>query len=148
MAGRKPDEAIAVVEREMMFLARVLEAVQRKRSYPLERAEFIILRRLVEHGPQTVGGLARDLLVDDSTMTRQVAALEEKGLALRSPNPADRRAGVIAASAKGEALMRKTLDLRLARIAAYLGTWSAADRRRFGSLLGRLNAALVASLGP
>ncbi len=40
----------AAVERELMFLARTLEAVQRKRAYPLERSEFIILRTLAEDG--------------------------------------------------------------------------------------------------
>lgn len=60
----------AAVEYELMFLNRALEALQRKRSYPLERAEFLILRTLSEGGAATVGGLAKALLLDDSTMTR------------------------------------------------------------------------------
>jgi DNA-binding MarR family transcriptional regulator len=92
------DAQAAAVEYELMFLNRALEALQRKRSYPLERAEFLILRTLSEGGAATVGGLAKALLLDDSTMTRQVAALEGKGLVKRTPNPADRRAGMLAAT--------------------------------------------------
>ncbi len=137
----------AAVERELMFLNRTLEALQRKRRYPLERAEFLILRTLGEGGAVTVGGLARVLLLDDSTMTRQIAALVRKGLVARTPNPADRRAGLIAATAKGARLMRDMLALRRERVARYIGDWRPEERESFGRLLGRFNARLVETLG-
>jgi len=143
----KGDGDTAAVERELMFLGRALEALQRKRRYPLERAQFIILRTLSEGGATTVGGLARVLLLDDSTMTRQVAALEGKGLVKRTPNPADRRAGSIAATARGEALMQDMLALRRERVGRYIADWRPDEREIFGRLLGRLNAELVAALG-
>jgi DNA-binding MarR family transcriptional regulator len=138
--------AAAEVERELTFMIRALEALQRRRNYPLERAEFLILRTLSENGPMNVGALARALLLDDSTMTRQAAALEAKGLVTREPDPADRRAGLVAATAKGEATMRTMLEMRIERVANYLASWPAADRRAVGRLLGRLNAQLAASL--
>ena len=140
-------DGVARVERELMFLNRTLEALQRKRRYPLERAEFIILRTLAEGGAATVGGLARLLLLDNSTMTRQVAALAGKGLVKRTPNPADRRAGLIAATAQGEALMGDMLALRCERVGRYTADWRADERDAFGRLLGRLNAKLVEALG-
>ncbi len=141
------DDDAATVERELMFLNRTLEALQRKRRYPLERAEFLILRTLSEGGAETVGGLAKILLLDDSTMTRQVAALEGKALVTRTPNPADRRAGLIAATPQGEALMHDMLALRHERVQSYLADWQPAEREIFGRLLGRLNAKLVEALG-
>lgn len=141
------DEAVAAVERELMFLGRALEALQRKRRYPLERAEFLILRTLAEGGSATVGGLARVLLLDDSTMTRQIAGLEGKGLIKRTPNPADRRAGLITATAEGEGLMRDMLSLRRARVGRYIADWQPDEQTAFGHLLGRLNARLVEALG-
>lgn len=136
----------AVIERELMMLARVLEAVQRKRSYPLERAEYIILRRLVEEGPQGVGHLARQLLLDDSTMTRQLTALREKGLVERTPDPSDGRACIVTASADGAERVRKMLAMRMTRTEKYVADWRPSERAMFGRLLGRFNAALIASL--
>jgi DNA-binding MarR family transcriptional regulator len=144
------DDAVAqaaTVERELMLLNRTLEALQRKRSYPLERAEFIILRTLSEGGAATVGGLARALLLDDSTATRQVAALVGKGLVQRTPDPADRRAGLIAATPRGEMLMQEMLALRRARVGRYLADWGPGERAALGTLLGRFNARLVEALG-
>jgi DNA-binding MarR family transcriptional regulator len=137
---------VAAIEHELVTLARVLEAAQRKRAYPLERAEFIILRRLVEAGPQNVGALARALLLDGSTMTRQVAVLEEKGLVERRPDPADRRAGLVAATPAGESAMAEMRDLRAGRISDYVATWTEAERRTLARLLARLNATLIESL--
>jgi DNA-binding MarR family transcriptional regulator len=143
-AALSPD--IAAIEHELVTLARVLEAVQRRRAYPLERAEFIILRQLAEAGPQSVGALARALLLDDSTMTRQVAALEQKGLAERRPDPTDRRAGLIAVTPPGEKAMREMRILRAARISRYVAGWTDAERRMLGTLLARLNATLIEEL--
>ncbi len=147
MAEGEADDGTVTVERELMFLSRALEALQRKRTYPLERAEFIILRTLTEGGGGTVGSLAKTLLLDDSTMTRQIAVLADKGLVVRRPDPADRRAGLIAATDKGEAMMQDMLALRRARVARYLADWRPAERKQFGKLLGRLNATFVAALG-
>jgi DNA-binding MarR family transcriptional regulator len=146
--GGKPgvSPGTAAIEHELATLARVLEAAQRKRAYPLERAEFIILRRLAEAGPQNVGALARALLLDDSTMTRQVAALEEKKLVARRRDPADRRAGLVAVTPAGKKAMREMRDLRAARIGGYVAGWSEAERRTLGDLLARLNARLIESL--
>ena len=141
--GRSPG---ATVERELMFLARTLEAVQRKRAYPLERSEFIILRALAEDGAQGVGRLAKRLLLDNSTMTRQIAALEQKGLVTRAADPSDRRVGLIAATEAGAAAMNEMLAMRLARVETYLADWRPAERQVFGRLLARLNTALAESL--
>ena len=137
----------ADIERELLLLGRTLEALQRKRRYPLERAEFLILRTLAEGGAATVGGLARVLLLDDSTMTRQIATMAKKGLVSRRANPADRRAGLIAATAEGAALMEDMLALRRARVGRYLADWQPEERETFGRLLGRLNAKLADALG-
>ncbi len=140
-------DAAAVVEHELMVLDRMLEALQRKRRYPLERAQFLILRTLTEGGAATVGGLAKVLLVDDSTMTRQVAVLADKGLIRRTQDPVDRRAGLIAVTPKGRTLMQDMLALRRARVGRYIADWRPAERTMFGTLLGRFNARLVDALG-
>lgn len=136
----------AGIERELLYLGRTLEALQRKRRYPLDRSGFLILRTLSENGPTTVGHLAKALLLDNSTMTRQIAALETKRLILRAAQPGDRRSGTVAATAAGEAMMREMLALRLKRVAGYVSGWTATEQRAFASLLGRLNGAIAAAL--
>jgi len=141
--GRSP---AAAVERELMYLARTLDAVQRKRAYPLERSEFIILRILSEDGAQGVGKLAKRLLLDDSTMTRQIAGLEQKGLVARTADPSDRRVGLTGATDAGAAAMEEMLAIRVARVETYLADWRPAERQTFARLLARLNAALADSV--
>lgn len=139
-------DAYGSVERELMRFGRLIEAAQRKRSFPLDRAEFLILRTLAERGSFTVGRLARLLFVDDSTMTRQVAGLEAKGFTERRADPADRRSGIVAVTPAGEAAMRETLALRIERVRHYLGSWEPDERAAFAAGLKRLNDAVIRTL--
>lgn len=76
-----------------------------------------------------------------------MAALEGKGLVKRAPNPADRRAGMPAATEQGEALMLEMLTLRRERVGRYIADWRPSEREAFGRLLGLFNARLVEALG-
>jgi DNA-binding MarR family transcriptional regulator len=142
----KETDGAAGIERELLFLGRALEALQRKRRYPLDRSGFLILRTLSENGPATVGKLARALLLDNSTMTRQIAALEANRLIARSAQPGDRRSGTVTATAAGEAMMREMLAARLKRVGRYVSGWTVAEQRAFATLLGRFNAAIAGAL--
>ena len=79
--------SIDILERELGQLARVLEAMQRKRNYPLDRAQYVLLRVLETQWPTSTAALAELLLLDDSTVTRQIAAMEAAGIKV-SPSPA------------------------------------------------------------
>ncbi|MDQ1625550.1 MAG: hypothetical protein QOJ49_1048, partial [Actinomycetota bacterium] len=48
---------IDLVETELLLLARWLEANQRRQSYPMDRAAYLLLRRLDADGPQRVAEL-------------------------------------------------------------------------------------------
>lgn len=153
MAGERDDGrmagdvgAVGALEGEITLLARTLEAVQRKRAYPLDRAAYLLLRLIEAEGPQPVGAIARLLLLDDSTATRQVAAMAKTGLVRKRRNPADARSFVVEATREGIAAAAEMRARRLARIEAMLEGWSAAERQAAAQTIGRLNAALRKSV--
>jgi DNA-binding MarR family transcriptional regulator len=134
---------IAVIEREFAFLVRALEAVQRLRAYPLERAHYLVLRLIETDGPQPAAAIAHRLLLDDSTVTRQVAEMERLGLIERHPNPADRRSVIVVATRRGHDQSRRMHELRLKRIEAMVAAWPVRERAEFARALERVNASLV-----
>ena len=68
-----------IVELELMKLVRHLETFGRKSSlyHEVDRAGYLALRTLDRLGPNCVNGLAHELHLDSSTVTRQVGVLED-----------------------------------------------------------------------
>lgn len=130
------------IETELLMLARWLEAVQRRQHYPMERAAYLLLRRLQAHGPQRVAQLAAALGLDGSTVTRQLAALDHAGHIRRTTHPTDARATVVEATAAGRAAADRLRRHRQERIAGHFAGWSGADRRALRDMLHRLNEVL------
>ncbi|ABD89170.1 MarR family winged helix-turn-helix transcriptional regulator [Rhodopseudomonas palustris] len=139
-------DVVAAIEAEMSWLARGLEAAQRRRAYPLDRAQYLLLLIVQAHGPQTVMELADRLLLDGSTVTRQIAVMEERGLIERHANPADGRSVLIRETALGARDAAKMRQMRLQRMQKLFKGWSDAERDAFATLLAKFNTALTASL--
>jgi DNA-binding MarR family transcriptional regulator len=97
----KKSSSLVALERELAYLVRMLEAVQRKQHYPLERAQYMLLELLRENGPQPVANLAERLVLDSSTVARQVASMEQQELIDRIPNPDDGRSMLVRATQLG-----------------------------------------------
>jgi len=135
--------ASARLEQEVAFLMRGLEAAQRLHKFPLERAHYLALLVLEAQGPQTVAAIAHHLLLDDSTVTRQVIEMEQEGLVAKRPNPADRRSALVDVTARGLSEAKRMRDERTERIDALVRGWSERQRETFAVLLGRFNAALA-----
>ena len=140
------DPAISTIETEIAMLLRRAEATRRSAANTLDRAAYLILRRLHEHGPQSVKAVADALGLDNSTVNRQVAAMERAGLVRRTRATPDARVTVVQPTAAG---LRRMTGVRAAREDLYtqvLATWSDGDRRTLASLLTRLNHALAAHI--
>ncbi|MFT3853369.1 MAG: MarR family transcriptional regulator [Ilumatobacteraceae bacterium] len=101
----------------------------------MDRAAYVILD-VLHAGPRAVGALADELHLDQSTVVRQVAALERKGLVERS---AGGRAALVALTPDGE---EQLAEVRAGRVGALLAPWPAHDRTELARLLVELNAAL------
>ena len=69
-----------------------------------------------------------------------MASLEAEGLVARQPDPADRRASLVAVTPAGTAAMAARRKRRRERMERILAGWSTDDRRQLARLLARFNA--------
>jgi DNA-binding MarR family transcriptional regulator len=139
--------ALDTVETELALLARSIESINRRYSLyaGLDRASYLILRSLTEAGPASVNALALRLGLDGSTVTRQTAAMESRGLIDRVADPHDRRASIATATDRGRARMEDLRRRRLAMLDAIFDAWPERDLTRLGATLHRLNDTLAAA---
>ena len=128
-----------VIEYEMAVLGRLLTA---RPSDPvlasMERSGYLILNELDGREASAIHTIAEALMLDISTASRQVAALEAKGLVERISDPADARASLLQITAVGAERLNA---VRLARTALYRGIlleWSADDVDALRHALQRL----------
>jgi DNA-binding MarR family transcriptional regulator len=139
-------ESVAEIETEVALLMRRAEATRRaapdQAHRALDRAAYVILRHLDEHGPTKIGQLAAQLGLDASTVTRQVATMADERLVRRERDPADGRGTVISASATGAARLRAVRRARAELYQGILADWSDADRRTLATMLHRLNQSM------
>ena len=138
------ENAIARLEGELAFLVRRLETNHRKRGYPMERAQYLLLAQ-VQDGEKSTGEIAEALGLDHSTVVRQLAAVERLGFAERRPHPRDGRSVLAGITAFGAAAIAEMRAERRARLGVILVEWSEDEREQLSSLLGRFNAALLAN---
>jgi DNA-binding MarR family transcriptional regulator len=127
-----------------MLLRRVqrIHVSTRVGDVALERSAYGIMCKLADEGPHRLGALATAFGLDPSTITRQVQALEEIGLASRQSDPKDRRASILDLSDTGRQVLEETRNHRRAVLQQVLSDWSRADLDEFGRLLKEFNASL------
>lgn len=100
----------------------------------LSETQLAALATLERHGQLTPGELADHEKVQPPSMTRVIAALEERGLVSRAPHPSDRRQVVLTVTGQGRAVVAASRQLREAWLA-----------RRLAELTPRERAALRAA---
>ena len=82
------DTANKQIEQQMTVLLRRVQRIHLSTTtgdVNLERSAYGIMCKLADEGPQRLGALATAFGLDPSTITRQVQALEEIGLAAARP---------------------------------------------------------------
>lgn len=107
--------------------------------YGLTGAQFSLLAQLRAHPGLCIGALAERIFMDATTLSRNLAPLERRGLASFAPDARDRRARRLSLTEEGRALLKSAT-----------AGWSEAQRQ-VESLLGvagaqALNATLDAAL--
>lgn len=139
------DESLTRLDSEMLALARRIETSARHSTMyvRMDRAGYAIARTLHSRGPLGVNDLAKNLSLDGSTVTRQVAAMEARRQAIRKADPDDGRAWVISLTPAGRDEMLAITDERRRRFADWTADWSPAEVEQFGNLLQRLNSAMT-----
>jgi DNA-binding MarR family transcriptional regulator len=95
----------------------------------LRTSQFSILAKLKRKGPLTINALAADMVMDRTTLGRNILPLERDGLIRIAPSASDRRAKELTLTKAGEG-----------RLQAAVKGWTAAQAR-FESAYGVKHAA-------
>jgi DNA-binding MarR family transcriptional regulator len=139
------DASSKQIEQQMTMLLRRVQRIHvstQVGDVALERSAYGIMCKLADEGPHRLGALATAFGLDPSTITRQVQALEEIGLASRQSDPKDRRASILDLSDTGRKVLEETRNHRRAVLQQVLSDWSRGDLDEFGRLLKEFNASL------
>src|SRR3954454_16289625 len=139
------DAANEQIEQQMTVLLRRVQRIHlftRPGDVALERSAYGIMCKLADEGPQRLGALANAFGLDPSTITRQVQALEEIGLASRTTDPSDRRASILDLTENGREVLDETRGHRRPCLQQALAAWPEADLADFGRLLKEFNVSL------
>jgi DNA-binding MarR family transcriptional regulator len=146
---RVEDEDYDRIERALGRLLRVVrsprfgDAIRGRAGIKLDRASYGVLERVGALAPVRLSDLAQELGVDVSTVSRQVQALEQKGLVDREPDPVDGRAMLLQLTRKGKAVRSKVQTAWQGTIAGALVDWKPDDITRFAALLDRFASDLA-----
>ncbi len=112
-------------------LARRLRAERLAGGLPeLSDTQLAALAALEKHGMMTPGELAEHEKVQPPSITRVIAALEERGLVMRAPHETDRRQVMLTATESGKALVHQSRKLRDAWLARQLRELSQEERAK------------------
>ncbi|HEY2564614.1 MAG TPA: MarR family transcriptional regulator [Acidimicrobiales bacterium] len=133
-----------IVELELMKLVRHLETFGRKSSLyrEVDRAGYLALRTLDALGPSCINGLAEELHLDSSTVTRQVGVLESGGFVTRQADPDDGRSWLIDLTPDGRKAMRTVERGRRRAIDSMLRDWQPEEVHDLARVMSKLNLAL------
>lgn len=136
------------VARLRIALGRIARQLDRQtRGDSLTRAESSLLATLSRLGPLRISELADVEGVNPTMLSRLVGKLEEAGLLARTPDPDDRRASRIAATADGRALHQHLRAQRTELLTQHLAAMPDAAAARLIAALDALES-LAATISP
>jgi DNA-binding MarR family transcriptional regulator len=104
----------------------------------LDRALLPLLSRIGLSAPVSVVELGHLTSKDHSTVSRQVAKLEELGLISRQASPADQRVRLLVPSERGAEILAQLRVARRRAIRQAMSEWSAKDRADLLRLVRRV----------
>jgi len=111
-------------------------------AYGLSVSQAYVLRTLSELGPLTMGGLAAEMRLTISTMTRVVAQLDRKSMIRRTRDARDGRVCRVALSARGQSQWKQIEDELVATDLEVLQTIPSAERETVIRAIGKLSEAI------
>lgn len=108
-------------------------------------SQFGILAMLKHKGPLTINELAAELIIDRTTLGRNILPVEREGLIAIKPSPIDRRSKELHLTAAGE---RRYREARKYWVEAQAQFESAFGQKRAGDLRGLLHELVASDIGP
>ena len=132
------------IELELAILMRrFMAATTNKKVGNLDRSAYLLLHQISSHGSAGVKALAEEFHLDISTISRQSAALEQKGYVYRILDPQDGRAYSLQITESGAKELASNKQARFERVAELLQDWSLEDQQMFGELLSKFNRTFI-----
>ena len=139
-------ESLRLLEHEVSVMLRRIRRVLAERAravHPeLQSGSYLMLAYLADSGALRASAIAESLCLDKGAVSRQLQHLEEIGLVDRAPDPEDRRASLVSASAEAVRRIGEVADERRQWLDERLQDWSDEDLASFAGQLGRYNASL------
>jgi DNA-binding MarR family transcriptional regulator len=139
-------DSLRQLEHEVGVLIRRIKRVIGERAQAvhqdLQPASYLMLGYLAEQGPLRASAMAEVFHIDKGAISRQVQHLVELGLVARTPDPADGRATLVAATDDAVRRMADVAEHRRKWLDEQLGDWSDEELLDFVKVLGRYNEAL------
>lgn len=122
------DDDLGSIERSVTCIVGLAEARRssidsRELRYPLDRAAYSVLYRIAEASSIRLTELAVTMAIDLSTASRQVRALEERGLVERTSDPDDQRTKWLDLTDAGVVALGEARALRIATLRSRLSSW-------------------------
>ena len=140
--GKNRDAAQGSVELEVMLLGRhaVLgPASSKARGGSLDRSAYLLLSRLQAQGPMTIRELHEAFGLDQSTLSRQTAAMLRDGVVERTPDPDGGPARRFAVTDLGAARLAADRADKLAALDKVFDDWDPEEVQTFAAMLRRVN---------
>jgi DNA-binding MarR family transcriptional regulator len=134
-------DSLVLLEQELTLLARHHLSNVQHAELALDRSGYQLLGRL-ELEPMSLGRLAEAFRLDVSTVNRQIAALREKGLVERIPDPEGGVARLVRPTRRGRDLLRADRRTRRGHLARVIEGWEDHDVAELNRLLTRLNTSI------
>ena len=141
-------ESLRQLEREVAVMIRRIRRVigDRARSVheDLQPASYLMLSWLADEGPVRASSMVDHFGIDKGAVSRQLQHLDDLGLVVRTPDPDDGRATLVAASADAIRRLEDVAAHRRKWLDEQLGDWTAEELEAFVAGLERYNVALNA----
>lgn len=132
------EDPVQMIEYQIALLVRLTTAHSPKLG-SLDRSEYLLLSELEVSSPLAINALADKLLLNLSTASRQVSALESKYYIKRYPDVTNGRISLVEITSEGLEILHKVQKARHDAYVEMLHDWSPEEINILESNLSRLN---------
>lgn len=134
------DDSVDTIQRELTAFARRARHKASQLHPDLSLVTYSMLDLVNERGACRGADLAAHFMLDKSTVSRQVGALEKMGLLRREADPDDQRGQLLKLTDAGERILAEAAEQRRVSFAERFRTWNDADLANFAAYLTRYGA--------
>lgn len=139
----RTETAHELVDAIFLFGRTLRSALAHNETGVLPNALVGVLFLLARAGECRPSELAAEMCVSQSSLSRQIGELVDRGFVDRHPDPCDKRAHFVSCTAKGLEVLESVRERRTERLSAELTDWDQEQIAEALDVLRRLNASLI-----